>query len=147
MAAPPPFTDREEAFLRALVNEGVPFLVVGLAAGVSAQTELWVDPQLGSNGNTGTFSQPLQTLDAAVAAAGAGDRIHLLPGTYGPTFAVPTLDTAYGLELVDQLPLTTPPNSNNIGYLRTKKDKLGHLLGEDELRPHGLREALPEGRE
>ncbi len=41
----------------------------------------------------------------------------------------------YGLELVDQRPLNTLPNSNNIAYLRTKKDKLGHLLREIEVEP------------
>ncbi len=34
----------------------------------------------------------------------------------------------FGLELIDQLPLMTEPNPSNIKYLRTKKEKLGHLL-------------------
>jgi 3,4-dihydroxy 2-butanone 4-phosphate synthase/GTP cyclohydrolase II len=34
----------------------------------------------------------------------------------------------YGLEVVDQVPLSTPPNSSNVKYLRTKRDKLGHTL-------------------
>jgi 3,4-dihydroxy 2-butanone 4-phosphate synthase/GTP cyclohydrolase II len=34
----------------------------------------------------------------------------------------------YGLELVDQIPLFTPPNPVNTKYLRTKRDKLGHVL-------------------
>ena len=34
----------------------------------------------------------------------------------------------FGLELIDQLPLVTTPNPSNIKYLRTKKEKLGHLL-------------------
>ncbi|NUP96206.1 MAG: bifunctional 3,4-dihydroxy-2-butanone-4-phosphate synthase/GTP cyclohydrolase II [Planctomycetaceae bacterium] len=34
----------------------------------------------------------------------------------------------YGLEVVDQLPLSTPPNPSNSRYLRTKREKLGHLL-------------------
>lgn len=49
MAAPQPFTDREETFLRILVEEEVDFLVVGLAAaalqGVPAVTQdidLWI---------------------------------------------------------------------------------------------------------
>jgi 3,4-dihydroxy 2-butanone 4-phosphate synthase/GTP cyclohydrolase II len=48
----------------------------------------------------------------------------------------------YGLEVVDQIPLTTPPNSNNAKYLRTKRDKLGHTLREveDPLSRHGRRE-------
>ncbi len=35
----------------------------------------------------------------------------------------------YGLEVVDQIPLTTAPNTSNVKYLRTKRDKLGHTLG------------------
>jgi 3,4-dihydroxy 2-butanone 4-phosphate synthase/GTP cyclohydrolase II len=48
----------------------------------------------------------------------------------------------YGLEVVDQIPLTTPPNSNNAKYLRTKRDKLGHTFREveDPLSRHGRRE-------
>ncbi len=34
----------------------------------------------------------------------------------------------YGLEVVDQMPLTTAPHSGNAKYLRTKRDKLGHIL-------------------
>ena len=36
----------------------------------------------------------------------------------------------YGLELVDQLPLETGANPKNLNYLRTKRDKLGHLLAD-----------------
>jgi len=34
----------------------------------------------------------------------------------------------YGLEIVDRVPLEVPPNSCNLRYLRTKKEKLGHIL-------------------
>jgi len=34
----------------------------------------------------------------------------------------------YGLEIVERIALETPPNSSNLRYLRTKKEKLGHLL-------------------
>jgi 3,4-dihydroxy 2-butanone 4-phosphate synthase/GTP cyclohydrolase II len=34
----------------------------------------------------------------------------------------------YGLEVVAQVPLYTPPNSLNANYLKTKRDKLGHLF-------------------
>ncbi len=40
--------------------------------------------------------------------------------------------SGYGLELVDQVPLHTEPNPNNIKYLRTKKSKLGHWIHGDE---------------
>ena len=44
----------------------------------------------------------------------------------------------YGLEVVDQVPLSTPPNSKNLKYLRTKRDKLGHTLeGFDGARTGG----------
>jgi 3,4-dihydroxy 2-butanone 4-phosphate synthase/GTP cyclohydrolase II len=34
----------------------------------------------------------------------------------------------YGLSIVERVPLETSPNARNIGYLRTKREKLGHLL-------------------
>ena len=34
----------------------------------------------------------------------------------------------YGLELVGQVPVTTEPNPSNAKYLKTKRDKMGHLL-------------------
>ncbi|MFT5153610.1 MAG: 3,4-dihydroxy 2-butanone 4-phosphate synthase/GTP cyclohydrolase II, partial [Planctomycetota bacterium] len=40
--------------------------------------------------------------------------------------------SGYGLELVDQIPLGTPPTSNNTRYLKTKRDKLGHSLADVE---------------
>ncbi len=36
--------------------------------------------------------------------------------------------SGYGLELVAQVPLSTDPNPTNVKYLRTKRDKLGHLI-------------------
>jgi 3,4-dihydroxy 2-butanone 4-phosphate synthase/GTP cyclohydrolase II len=36
----------------------------------------------------------------------------------------------YGLRIVERVPIQIPPNQNNAGYLKTKKDKLGHLLDE-----------------
>jgi len=36
----------------------------------------------------------------------------------------------YGLEIVDRVPLHSVPNEENIRYLRTKRDRLGHLLDE-----------------
>jgi len=54
--------------------------------------------------------------------------------------------SGYGLELVDQIPLQVTPNSNNINYLRTKRDKLGHLLRQVELAPPEAHSAA-EGQE
>jgi 3,4-dihydroxy 2-butanone 4-phosphate synthase/GTP cyclohydrolase II len=34
----------------------------------------------------------------------------------------------YGLSIVERVPLETRPTEENIGYLRTKREKLGHLL-------------------
>jgi 3,4-dihydroxy 2-butanone 4-phosphate synthase/GTP cyclohydrolase II len=38
----------------------------------------------------------------------------------------------YDLHIVEQVPIQIPPNQNNRKYLRTKRDKLGHLLDEME---------------
>jgi 3,4-dihydroxy 2-butanone 4-phosphate synthase/GTP cyclohydrolase II len=38
----------------------------------------------------------------------------------------------YGLDVVAQVPLHAAPNSRNLNYLRTKRDKLGHNLGDFE---------------
>jgi 3,4-dihydroxy 2-butanone 4-phosphate synthase/GTP cyclohydrolase II len=34
----------------------------------------------------------------------------------------------YGLEIVERVPLETSPNPENLRYLQTKREKLGHLL-------------------
>lgn len=34
----------------------------------------------------------------------------------------------YGLSIIERVPLETSPTAENIGYLRTKREKLGHLL-------------------
>jgi 3,4-dihydroxy 2-butanone 4-phosphate synthase/GTP cyclohydrolase II len=39
----------------------------------------------------------------------------------------------YGLEIVERVPLRTTPNQYNHKYLSTKRDKLGHDLGEFEV--------------
>ncbi len=35
----------------------------------------------------------------------------------------------YGLDIVERVPLEIVPNDHNISYLRTKRDRMGHLLG------------------
>ncbi len=42
---------------------------------------------------------------------------------------------AYGLEITERVPIEVPPHASNITYLRTKRDKLGHLLEHEELLP------------
>lgn len=37
----------------------------------------------------------------------------------------------YGLEIVERVPIEIPPNAVNEGYLRTKRDRMGHLILED----------------
>jgi len=37
----------------------------------------------------------------------------------------------YGIKIVEQIPLIIKPGRHNIDYLRTKKERLGHLLNED----------------
>jgi 3,4-dihydroxy 2-butanone 4-phosphate synthase/GTP cyclohydrolase II len=42
----------------------------------------------------------------------------------------------FGLKLVERVPIQLPPTQDNRDYLRTKKEKLGHLLDElDEITP------------
>ena len=39
--------------------------------------------------------------------------------------------TGYGLEVVERVPVEAPPNEINVRYLRTKMNKLGHILSVD----------------
>ncbi len=36
--------------------------------------------------------------------------------------------SGYGLEIIERISLEVPPNKNNIKYLKTKKEKMGHIL-------------------
>ncbi len=41
---------------------------------------------------------------------------------------------AYGLRVTEQVPIETPPNPENVRYLATKRDKLGHKLHHQDLK-------------
>jgi 3,4-dihydroxy 2-butanone 4-phosphate synthase/GTP cyclohydrolase II len=41
----------------------------------------------------------------------------------------------FGLEIVEQLPITSPPNEDNIRYLTTKAERMGHSLGLESSSP------------
>ena len=43
---------------------------------------------------------------------------------------------AYGLEIVERVPIQVPSNPRNERYLDTKRQKLGHML-EEGLKGHG----------
>ena len=36
----------------------------------------------------------------------------------------------YGLEIVQRVPIVMPPTAANRDYLRTKREKLGHLIDD-----------------
>jgi 3,4-dihydroxy 2-butanone 4-phosphate synthase/GTP cyclohydrolase II len=34
----------------------------------------------------------------------------------------------YGLEITDRVPIVIPPGENNVRYLETKKQRMGHMI-------------------
>ena len=41
---------------------------------------------------------------------------------------------AYGLRVTEQVPIEITPNGENLRYLRTKREKLGHRLHHQDLK-------------
>jgi 3,4-dihydroxy 2-butanone 4-phosphate synthase/GTP cyclohydrolase II len=41
---------------------------------------------------------------------------------------------AYGIEIVDRIPVEIQVNKWNLTYMRTKREKMGHLFHEDDLK-------------
>jgi len=37
----------------------------------------------------------------------------------------------YGIKIVEQIPIKAEPGRHNVDYLRTKKERLGHMLDDD----------------
>jgi len=53
---------------------------------------------------------------------------------------------AYGLEIVERVPIEIPPNKRNLEYLTAKRDKLGHIFTKlDETRVHSEHDASAKG--
>jgi 3,4-dihydroxy 2-butanone 4-phosphate synthase/GTP cyclohydrolase II len=71
---------------------------------------------------------PVDTRDYGIGTQILADlgarRLRVLSNNPRKYFAL----SAYGLEVVEHLPLVTPPTPDNIRYLRTKRDRLGHLF-------------------
>ncbi|MDO8588134.1 MAG: bifunctional 3,4-dihydroxy-2-butanone-4-phosphate synthase/GTP cyclohydrolase II [Armatimonadota bacterium] len=47
----------------------------------------------------------------------------------------------FDLEIVERVPLVVEPTSANRRYLRTKRDKMGHLLAEELFDPKGMKDS------
>jgi len=52
--------------------------------------------------------------------------------------------SGYGLEIVERVPINIPPRKENLRYLRTKKERMGHLLDLDG--PEEADEGSPAGQ-
>ena len=37
--------------------------------------------------------------------------------------------SGYGVEITDRVDVEVPPNDENLSYLQTKRNKMGHFLG------------------
>lgn len=91
-----------------------------LVTAATAQTEYWVDPVNGSNGNAGTRTLPLLTFSHAATVAASNDTIFLLPGTYSAATNGEVLPIRLG---------TTAQNNLLIRGIGTVVFDLGGLLG------------------
>jgi 3,4-dihydroxy 2-butanone 4-phosphate synthase/GTP cyclohydrolase II len=44
----------------------------------------------------------------------------------------------YGLDIIERVPLEPIPNPENVEYLRTKRDRMGHLFADFDMTASGL---------
>ncbi|HEV2360581.1 MAG TPA: bifunctional 3,4-dihydroxy-2-butanone-4-phosphate synthase/GTP cyclohydrolase II [Acidimicrobiales bacterium] len=51
----------------------------------------------------------------------------------------------FGLDITDRVPVDTAPNPHNVEYLRTKRERLGHLIDPDGWDPEGDDEEIVAG--
>ena len=76
---------------------------------------------------------PADGRDYAVAAAILSDlgvgQARLLTNNPAKTVGL----GRHGVDVVERVPLEVVPNAENLGYLQTKRDRLGHILGADPL--------------
>jgi 3,4-dihydroxy 2-butanone 4-phosphate synthase/GTP cyclohydrolase II len=42
----------------------------------------------------------------------------------------------FGLQIAERVPIRVEPNAENLRYLQTKRDRLGHLLDDDPVQPY-----------
>jgi 3,4-dihydroxy 2-butanone 4-phosphate synthase/GTP cyclohydrolase II len=61
---------------------------------------------------------------AQILAALGVHKIRILTNNPGKRAGI----SGYGVEIVERVPLEVEPNADNVDYLRTKKEKLGHVL-------------------
>ncbi len=132
-----------EASLRLLSDEGRGVLLYlrqeGRGIGLTRKIDAYRLQEQGLDTVDANLSLglPADARDYGVGAAILGDlgvrRIRLL--TNNPAKVEGVED--HGVEVVERLPLVVTPNTTNLRYLQTKRDRMGHLLGTSLGATHG----------